>query len=896
MRRFGKRSISLFLVLILCISSCSTLIVAATEPAQVVTPTASQEVTLGEGDTRFVFDTLVSEKGTVYETATTPTKLSLSPDEHVFASADVSLLETSSNALYVSLVNETGATALHITYTYVQNALTKSETLTQAIEANSGKAQAFLLRADHLSADVSKIELSFAPDTATTGRVTLNAFFNLSAYFNDANDVINVTRCHYDPTAKTVEIKGELDYDTTVFYAGQTLALFALSVREDLHLSNKTPIARTGVSFSFSFTVDASSSDEIFSRYVVAAVNDKGEVIPLCAPLYPTLDVAEQSSETGFKGFHGASLATTIDCDPDVEIVDVYLDRLFQGQSDGILYAGEHAYYYFDAAYVSELDRYVRNLTGMGTHVYLRFLIGKTANDLTFADYAGTDTGVVNKLPVIRSEQSQYDLYAVVNFLTSRYATADIGKISGVVLGREADRASIYSYTAAESMADYVSLYAATFNLIAVTTKCNLPNARVILPVSDRTFAGYATAGQMEGDYYATFFLPSLLTVLSAKSLSPQSFTLMLTSESSPALVAPTDGKTYGVDNLSQFLSEWADMATVMPFAARRIFFAWQPKSGTARELTASYVAHYLALHAETSVTTFITDTTLGEEGVTEALAYLARYINTDKFDEVALGALSVLGGTVSELFPAIDLSRVTAHSIHRKDLTNGGFAGAVVPLGSYTAWDFTTATGTLGWYGGVDCRDVTMHSESKGGRSLTALMSGMGEYADLAYHFPTATDLSFAPMISMDLAVAGAANARYEIQLRLCGASDTVIASSIVMTGQKQTLCLDLTDTAAALSDLNALRIVARPLDGACESFTLCLFSISLGSMKLDDTALAERVEALMQGTGLDETQKPEKREWTVPLLLTALVVLVSAAVIVLVLTRKKHRIITKK
>lgn len=896
MRRFGKSSLALFLVLILCISSCATLIVSATEPVQGAASVAPQQETLGEGDTRFVFDTLVSEKGAVYETADTPVKLTLAPDEHVFASADVSLLETRSNAFYVSLVNETGATTLHITYTYVQNALTKSETLTQTIEPNSSKEQALLLRADHLASDVSKIELSFGPDAAATGRVTLSALFNLSAYFNEESDVIDVTHCHYNPTAKTVEIKGELDYNTTVFYAGQTLALFALSVKEDLHLSNKTPIARTGVSFSFSFTVDASSSDAIFSRYVVAAVNDKGEVIPLCAPLYPTLAVAEQSSETGFKGFHGATLATTLDCDPDVEILDVYLDRLFHGQSDGILYAGEHAYYYFDAAYVSELDRCVRNLVGMGTHVYLRFLVGKTANDLTFADYAATDTGVVNKLPVIRSEQAQYDLYAVINFLTSRYATSDIGKISGVVLGRAADRASLYSYTAAESMEDYVSLYAATFNLIAVTTKCNLPEARIVLPVSDRVFAGYATAGQMEGDYYATFFLPSLLTALATKSLAPQPFTLMLTSSTSPALVAPTDGKTYGVDNLSQFLSEWADMAEVMPFAARRIFFAWQPLAGTANELAAAYVALYLALHAETSVTTFIADTTLGEDGVTEALSYLARYINTDKFDEVAQGALAQLGGSAADLFPATDLAHVTAHRIHRKVLTSGGFAGGTVPLGSYTAWSFTTATGTLGWYGGVDCRDVTMHSESKDGRSLTALMSGMGEYADLAYHFPTATDLSFAPMFRMELAVAGAANTRYEIQLRLCGKSDTVIASAIVMTGEKQTLCLDLTDAAATLSDLNALRIVARPLDGACESFTLCLFSVALGSMELEDAALAERVQALMQGTHVEETPTQEKKEWAVPLLLTSLVVLVSVAVIVLTLTRRKRKSPTKK
>ena len=893
----AKRALALFLTFVLCASLLLTLPVFA-QSGDHDAPTATLNVdALAEGDTRFVFQTLTSQKEKSYVTGASPVTLSLASDEAVFHAEGISLLKTATNSFYLSLVNQSNASLVRVTYTYVENAFNKTASIEHALAQNSTDVQNFVMKAEHLDANVQSMEIAFLSDGDVTGSVTLNALFNLSTYFNEGTDEATLTRCHYVAESRTVEIAGTLDYETTVLYAGKSLALFSLLDNESLHLSNKTPIAKTGVSFNFSFSVDATSADAIFARYVVAAVSEQGEMIPLCEPRYPAVPTTLTTEETAFKGFHSGVLSQTLDVSPDMEIVDVYLDRMYGDQGNGILHASEHAYYYFNTEYVGEIDRTVRNLVGTGTHVYLRFLISGNANDLSFADYAAAEKGVVSKLPVISDQQAHDDLYAIINFLTARYAKDTYGKISGVVLGRSADRASLYSYAAVNSMAEYVELYAATYNLIAGTTLRNLPNARIVLPVSDRMFGGYATKGQLEGDYYASFFLPSLITALQATSLSPAPFTLMLTSEALPSRVAQGSDTAYGVDGLDAFLEEWNTMRSVCPFLGGKIFYTWQTSANTpSDQLSAAYVALYLTLSARADVSTFLVDNTLAGEGATQALSYLARYIDTDKFTEVTEKAFQTLGCSAAELAPTLNVASIQKRRYHYKALSKGGLAGGVTPVGTYSPWQFATASDTLGWYSGNDCRDLAVQAETRDTRALTATLFGNGDYADIAYHWSTPTDLSFAPYFLLDLCVSGATNSRYEVQFRLYGERDVTISSAIVMAGERDVLCLDLANAAETISSLRAIRIVVRPLDGQTDPFTLSTYSITLGSNTLDDTALAERIAGIMQGTTKNEQIEPPKKDFVRPLIATIVVVLASSAIIALVIMRKTRNKQMKK
>ncbi len=876
MRSFAKRSAALLLALVLALSVFAVL------------PVFGATVR-----THFVFDALRSAQGQRYTASNAGLSLPLSDTAYSFTAEGLSLVAGESNAVYISLVNRSNADAVELTYTYVENAIQKSETVRREISADQEDVQVLLLDTPHISNNVSALSISFVSSDSVEGSVVLHALFNLSAYVDDAAYEAAFTVCRYDPESDTVEIEGTLSFEATAFYGDKhTLALFSLSAGEELHLSSKTPIDRAGISLNFSFSVPVDSSDAIFNRYMVAAVNEKGERIPLCAPIYPTFPERGVKTEGGYKGFLADSFSYVLDSVPGVEIVDVYLDRLPDAADSGILYAGEYSYYHFDREYVESIDLRVRNLTGMGTGVYLRLLVSPDANGLSFTDYTDPGLDIVNKLPAVRTEAAQRDVYAMVDFLTARYADTTVGRISGLVLGRSADLAFTHCYTAATNLFEYTKDYVSVLNLISGTAARNISDARVIVPISDRIWAGEIENEGLGGAYYPELFLTSLMTALRLQCMNAQPFSLMLESAALPDRVTGTSGESYGTDRLNDFFDMLSRVREESTFLDTKVFYCWSPSAAyTAEQLKAAYLWQYLVLFQRSDVTTFIADLS-GNAAGAEALSYLVRYVDTDQFETVAESSLRALGAnSVSELFEELEKEELLTRKVHRTVLTIGGYAGKTAPTGSFTIWNFNVATGTLGWYAGHDCRNLSVVSDADRVRSLSASMSAAGEYGDMAYHFSEASDLSFAPLMQLRVGIQGTANTRYEIQLRAIGTEDTVIASAIVNEGERTTLFLDLTESKAALSSLYGLRLVARPLDGQETDFSLLLYDFVLESDTLSDTELAERVNAILRGNAATEKENTEKRDLTRPLVVTVILLLASGALIAFLVIRRKTK-----
>ena len=787
---------------------------------------------------------------------------------------------------------------MSISYSYIENDIRKTQTVQKTLSADATAVQTLILPTPNIMSEVEDLTLSFHAAGALSGTVTLYALFNYSTYVDDTVNEANLTRCHYDATTGVIEIAGALSFDATAFYGdNHTLALFSLYAGEELHLSNKTPIARTGISLNFSFSVKVNSSDELFNRYVVAAVNEKGERIPLCVPVFPSIARLGTAPDLGYKGFHTQSLSDVLDIAPGIEIVDVYLDRLPDEKDSGILYAGEHAYYHFNQEYVDSIDRQVRNLVGIGTQVYLRFLISPDANGLSFTDYSEAGLGVVNKLPSVHSQDAQRDVYALTDFLTSRYADQTIGRISGIILGRSADLSNIYSYTAAADLESYVKLYATVLNLVSGATVHNIPEAQVVLPVSDRIWPGAMDETQLGGEYYAEIFLGSLLRAMSTQMLEPTHFSLMIESEALPECLSGSTGNTYGIDRISAMLAIIRTMHDAYGFIDDEVLYSWLPDASTSDEdLKAAYLLMYVSLLRESAVKSFIVDFSLVQDGNSRdcsgAITYLARYIDTDQLEVAAQAALRRLGvSSVQELYADVDAARLLARTYHRTNLLQQGYGTAPAIVGSYAVWNFHTATGSLDWYSGNGCEDLSVLTEADRSRSLTARMSGAGEYGDIAFRFNEPTDLSFAPLMKMDVGVLGVADTRYEIQLRLIGDRDIVLASAIVEHGERGELYLNLADQKQALRDLRGLRLVARPLDAVGESFDLHLYSFTLESDTLESSQLAERMNDILRGTQTQETEDEQTLDITRPLVVSAVIVVVSVAITAVLVVQRKRR-----
>ena len=828
----------------------------------------------------FVFGALQTEQGTEYPAKSEPITLSLD-GQAVFSAADLSLLQGDTNALYVSLVNPSNATKLRVSYTYEIYGVPAEEIIEYPLTAQSSQKQAFVLEAPHINIgnNVRDLTFTFLGEQALSGSVVLNAVFNISSYVQETSEEASFSRCHYNEQTGEIRIQGSLSYAATVRYEGETLALFALAEGEDLHLSGKMPIARTNISFNFSFTVEAQSSDARFSRYVVAAVTSVGERIPLCTPTYPSFTKSEIPREQGFKGVLGATLGDMIDMTPDVGVVDVYLNRLLGTQSDGVLYAGEFDYYYFDQAYLAELDTQIQNLVGIGSHVYLRLLIDGASTGLSFVDEA--PDGVQYRLPVIRSKQAQRDLFALIDFLSARYA--DKNKISGLILGRAADLVRTQSYCAAASLSEYAMLYAATMNLVVGAARRNIPALQVLLPMSDRVFDESITALHADKNYYGALLLPSLLKALEAQTLQPQSFAVMLESSALTDRVGDEDAKTYGIDRLPALLADIQRAAAKSAYLQTDIFFSWQaPENVGQIELRADYLLKYAALYQNASIGAFLLD--LGgalSADTVNALVHMAKYVNTDRYDDFCASALEGIGlKSITDVYPALQSASFRQRRIWGFSLTENAYASGTSVTGSYAFWDFSSATDKLGWYEGNGCTALSIVSKEDETHTLRATCSSKGDYADLAYHFASPIDLSFAQLWQTELAVNAATGTRYELQIRFIGDQSEAYASAIVTAGEEQKLFLDLSQNTLPLAHLRGIRVMARPLDVQEADFELSVSKIVIESGTLSTDALTDCVNEIRENATEDSPVIDTKKEYTLAILITGGIVFVSAVI----------------
>ena len=857
--------------------------------------------------TRFIFSALEGERGTRYDVSEeNELSLVLSANESSFSALSPAPLGNNgaTNTLLVSLVNRSNATALRVSYQYTDYQQV-TETVEQTLIADSDEVQTFYLKSPHIASGITSLTVSFLSDSAPSGTVILSSFCDISMYTAQGGQGSSTDpwttefSCQYDTVTGNICISGQLNHVALARYGGEVLALFALDPTEEIYLSNKTPVARIDLSSNFSFTVAASSARTLFSRYVVAAVTARGERVPLSSPIYPAISISQIPGDVGFKGFHTDSVSTTLNVGAGIEIVDVYLDRLHGNQNTGILYVGDESYYYFDENYVSELDSRIRRLTGAGCTVYLRFLVSpNAASDLPYLAFTPVDESVVNKGIVIEDSEALNSVYALTDFLTSRYANATIGKISGIILGRRVDHAAVYNHVGSMDLSTYAGLYASLVQLVAGTARRNVGSVDIVVPLSDRIFTGEMSTDDLSGNYYPALFLQSLLRALKDSTQNPPSFSLLLESNVTPAQLVGQSHTHYGVEGLPAFQTLLRQYVAQYPFLSATTLYCWEPDvSLSAEKAIAAYVWQYIKLYFDGQTKAFITDLSMMKrdeaQRFAEVLSYIVQRIDTAASESVTKPALALLGvDTLTDIAQNYTLEAMVDQSLVQKSLSTDGYGKEVDLKGSYAYWNFDTAIGSLGWYSGSLCNDLSVLSDKKG-RALTAqCISGTsGEYAEFACHFPSRKDISFAPYIKLKLGINGVAGASYEIQVRLAGKGITMIASAVVRAGETNEIYLDLSDCATDLSGMNAIRILSRPLDGIDDPYTVHLHRVTFESETLTDSELASRMAVSSDAADGNDGQK-DSGDHAVAIIVTMIVIAVSFTLVAVFAVRQKRKV----
>lgn len=852
-----------------------------------LTVSAADTLDIKAAGTRFIFRS-VTAAGITYSAENEIFTLSLyaNPTFTVNRLSPVSF-SGGTNAVCVTLINRSSSTELMVTYEFYLNS-PQSQTVKKAILPNQTEEQTVILSLPEIDR-ATGLSFSFG---VSDGTIELCSFFNISAYSNSFHDEIAVETCRYNAETGNVEIAGAIGWETTVRYSDATLALFTLEPSEDAYLSNKTPIARTGISFSFSFSVPGSSAEELYYRYVIAAVTATGERIPLSSPLYPTVYSGTTESSDAFKGIHTGDFEDAVSMGAQSAIVDVYLDRVLNTQNSSILYAGEHSYYYFNADYIATIDAAVRNLTGTGCRTYLRFLISGDANGFSFVSYTESGEKVTSKGISVKTQDALLTVYAMTDFLSARYKDDTVGRISGLILGQNVNRASVYNRTDAKTLADDAALYAAAFSLIFGVASRNVPGIIMVLPLSDSRVGQTLETAEMTGDYPADLYLYSFLEALKDTYLESPAVTLMIESGTIPAEVSAQKSDALDVDHLEDLrmlLNRFsAEFGNLQP----RVLYAWAPSKNTdIATAENTYAILFLKLKGAGFVSGFFLNTAglsmtdaLKE---TTALAYIARYIDTTEHEAIIAPVMERLGLTAADLVSGYTPSNYIRQTVCSLTLTDT-YAEGVAIIGRYTLWNFAATTSTQDFYSGSGCGDLSVLSGTSG-NGLTAKLSFSGAaFSGMAHRFAYGKSLSIAPYLRFEIGIDGKKNTAYELQIQLIGAASFVKASAIVNAGEEGTYCLNLSDIAETIGDVQCLRICARPLGGDGEDCTLSLRSVILESTQYNDEDL--KYQITQSGNTDRGDANITRRDFTTPIIVTAAVILVSIALAVILFTRRKN------
>ena len=305
----------------------------------------------------------------------------------------------------------------------------------------------------------------------------------------------NITECTIDEKSNLIHIQGSIKHSILIDNRDAKIAVYRFDPWANIvsAITSAEPEAITEMSITFEFELPCSTVLHKSSLYAVALIDSNGNTSLISAPTYPDA-TSKDTSDAGFKAIltpdHAAALPTL----PGSAIVDVFLDKLNNGNNSGYIYNANGDLFYFDKPTVNGLDKIIRSYTATGTKVYMRFLVSPNVTDLPFCSDAAT--WAANKCVVVDNEDALMAIYAYTAFLTSRYSGADFGKVDGIILGRGADMPVLNNYAFLVSE-DYNTVYARSLTLIGLAASQASDNKiSLLVPIGDELTSNYRVNGE----------------------------------------------------------------------------------------------------------------------------------------------------------------------------------------------------------------------------------------------------------------------------------------------------------------------------------------------------------------------------------------------------------------
>ena len=739
-------------------------------------------------------------------------------------------------AIKIVLTNDSMLNSFTFNYDYFdpKTGLISSAARTVYIEPYSEKTTCFIN-----TGDINMLSnFSIILDSSAQGVFTIHSISPVVLYAGyDGNSFGEITLCKKDSSGKSLIIDGSIFHNYLTSHDDHALVCYMLSANESFEeaLENgKAPVGELKMSSSFRFELKLSSLGEhaMISKYVVASRSKDGVVTPIMAPFGTMADLSVSDRTAGsanIKGIEYEDISATVDCGVGYAIVDVLLDKLVSRGQSGHLYSLGKEFIYFDAEYVSSLDKKIKNLYASGCKVYLRLLISGDTEKGLLPYAAAVDTSHALYLAVdIRDEDARNHFYGTVDFLSSRYSRMSNGKISGLILGKSVDIPELYNGTSKDGIVDYVKMLGDAFGIMARCAAEALDKPEVILPVSDikKGIMGY------DSEQLLLSFCRYIGEGIGFD------FTLML---EGTRIHDPMNMNEH-YHSLRSFESMMKKLSFASENAPSTYLYSFSPeKVVDFGELSAYYIYSYYSVMFSERAAALILSLPENEksEEIIKALSYTIKYIDTEKnkngeLFNSALDAYSAKGW--EDLIDAYDSSLITYRVFSE---TESMLSLPENISGKYSLWDFSSAFGVEDWFGGNGCSSVYIDSAADVGRALCAVMENKGEYSYIVYNYEFSDDISLMPYIGFDVLVDDESEALYEIAVLLGSDGHRIVADKVVSGGKREEIIVD-TSLLCEMKSLDYIRISIRPIKNENGSkCKLYLHSVNAYSDKMSDGEL---------------------------------------------------------
>ena len=685
-------------------------------------------------------------------------------------------------------------------------------------------------------------------------------------------------------------ISGRLRSDSVVDFSGGRIALYRLSMTQDVSVAvkgNLRALQTVKVSNRFTFVVPAVSFEQRNCRYALILISTEGDRVLMGEPCYPSYQTSENNVDMvppAYKGVSAAQGALASMAQPDAVIVDVYLDDLSAKEA---MYTDSFAYengtYLFDQEYRSLLEEQILPHLQLGRQVYIR--ISVRANEYGYqlpytiseppVDFSPQYLAV--RLDTVEAQQA---FCAALNYILQPFSSQRTG-IAGVILGHSIDNSLQYHYAGMISLQEYLQTVVNVVLHTQNVVRTHVPQMRLYLPVSDTQYPSYYSSYDLDGVYATSMLLDGIARMLEDIGRGTFTFSPLLEMHSVPFDLTKQTWQTEEnteveplqyTDRQEQFTPE----ELVQPLQAYESVddgcaVIWIPPAACAETpWMFSYIYFYYAMQIP-QVNTFFVQ--LEQKQMSETIATLLSQIDTVYSSQVTRFALPYLDVTSFDTLIKQEKSG-QSKQLYTVALTEETRA---IYTGRYAYWNFAAAIGTLQWMPSYGCLSLAADGGSRYGRALLAQMSSEQRGGEMIYRFTTPEDFSLCDALALTYTVTDSQGNAVpaKLYLTLYSENERAEGSCVLQSDGMTTVTLSggALDAAKACT---AMSIRLEPLDGeGDQSLNFYLFNIEGLSRIWDDTTLQSKILEQRELRNAVPEEIPEFGVYPI-LLVTALFVLV--------------------